>query len=477
MSQQKLNDPPAVWLAIPRFRPPCRHWRFSDLRHPKKHRQRQRAWRNPKSLAVLRRGYLLALSSLLIIRQMQVTRFNPDDFPDSPYAQQLRRKTLPLHFPPILEAAFTRVHLDEVRTRTRFWTVLALILALGFAARQLLMDHGWSSTIIIQSLVIVPVDLSLFFVVWTPLYSKWYLPSASFLAPLSGAGIAGVVAIAVTAGEPGRLAMITLFLMAAFFFMGLLLRSALATSLLTLLSFFVSGSFAGMPENHLLASTGFLLIAALLSAVIAWQTEVASRRRFLEVALIEELVDRDCLTGLKNRRAFDEHLTGLWQQSLRNDQHLAILFFDVDYFKHYNDEYGHQAGDLVLRRIAQAAEKYARRPLDFAARFGGEEFAVVLYDVDENTVGDIAERLRSAVEQLCIDHSRSRCAEVVTISIGAGIVRPEMGRTPQGLLQLCDEALYKAKARGRNRCVIDGQAEYDGLITGVYRNASIKELR
>jgi diguanylate cyclase (GGDEF)-like protein len=306
---------------------------------------------------------------------------------------------------------------------------------------------------------------------------RWYLRSASLLAPLYGAGVAAVVAIAVTAGDMGRLAMITLFVMAAFFFMGLLLRAALATSLVILLSFAVSGSLAGMPEEHLFASAGFLLIAALLSAVIAWQTEVTSRRRFLEEALIGELIERDGLTGLKNRRAFDEHLLRLWQQSLRSGGRLAMLFFDVDYFKRYNDEYGHQAGDAVLRRIAQTAKEFARRPFDFAARFGGEEFAVVLYDVEERFVVDLAERLRSAVERLGILHEKSDCAAVVTISIGVGIVQPVIGRTPQGLLQLCDQALYKAKAEGRNRCVIEGKAEYDDLVTGAYRNAEVRKLR
>lgn len=407
---------------------------------------------------------------------MQGTRLNLADFPDSPYAQELRRRTLRLRFPSILEAEFVRAHLDEARVRTRIWTILALVLALSFAARQWLVDYGWSRTVAIHLLVIVPAALSLFFLVWTPLYSTRYLPSATLLAPLYGAGVAAVVAIAVTAGDMGRLAMITLFIMAAFFFMGLLLRAALATSLVILLSFAVSGSFTGMPNGHLFATTGFLSIAALLSAVIAWQTEVTSRRRFLEVALTEELLERDGLTGLKNRRAFDERLLGLWQQSLRGDQRLAMLFFDVDYFKHYNDEYGHQAGDVVLRRIAQTAKEFARRPLDFAARVGGEEFAVVLYDIDENTVGDIAERLRRAVEQLHIEHKKSHCAGVVTISVGVAVVRPEMGRTPQGFLQLCDEALYEAKAHGRNRCVMEGKEQYEDLVTGAYRNAEIRKL-
>jgi diguanylate cyclase (GGDEF)-like protein len=231
-----------------------------------------------------------------------------------------------------------------------------------------------------------------------------------------------------------------------------------------------------MPEEQLLASTGLLSIAAALSAVIAWQTEVSSRRRFLEEALIDELIERDGLTGLKNRRAFDDYLLRLWQQSLRGGERLAILFFDVDYFKRYNDEYGHQAGDAVLRRIAQTAKEFARRPLDFAARFGGEEFAVVLYDAEERVVADIAERLRSAVERLRIEHRKSDCANVVTISIGAGSAQPAIGRTPEGLLQLCDEALYEAKAEGRNRCVIEGKAAYDGLITGAYRNVAVSKL-
>src|SRR5690348_1715952 len=140
------------------------------------------------------------------------------------------------------------------------------------------------------------------------------------------------------------------------------------------------------------------------------------------------------------------------QQALRDRRSLAVLLIDVDHFKAYNDRYGHQAGDNALRRVAQVVQSFARRPLDMAARYGGEEFVLALYDMTGEYVQEIAEDLRKEILALQVPHEDSPTASCVTASVGISVVRPKMGRSPDGAVQLADEALYSAKRGGRN-CV------------------------
>jgi diguanylate cyclase (GGDEF)-like protein len=180
------------------------------------------------------------------------------------------------------------------------------------------------------------------------------------------------------------------------------------------------------------------------------------------------MVARDGLTGIYNRRMFDERLGELWNQAVREQTPVAMLLIDIDCFKLFNDCYGHQAGDETLRRVATTLDTHARRPLDFTARYGGEEFATVLYDVDREFVDDVARRMRAEIETLAIPHERSTAAESLTVSVGAACVRPVPGRHLEGLIQLADEALYTAKHQGRNRVVVM-EAEYRSLKTGEFR--------
>src|SRR5262249_27210196 len=140
------------------------------------------------------------------------------------------------------------------------------------------------------------------------------------------------------------------------------------------------------------------------------------RRSFLERGLIREMASRDGLTGLRNRRAFDEHLERAWQQALRDRRRLAILLIDLDLFKSFNDRYGHQAGDEALLRIARVVGGFAQRPLDLAARYGGEELALILFDVSREHASKIAEHLRVAVANLGLEHLDRKPAQVVTVS-------------------------------------------------------------
>lgn len=170
---------------------------------------------------------------------------------------------------------------------------------------------------------------------------------------------------------------------------------------------------------------------------------------------LEKLSTTDQLTGLANRRSLDQFLEREWGRMARSGQSLSMLMCDVDFFKPFNDYYGHQAGDTCLRKIAEALQEVVRRPSDLLVRYGGEEFAVILPHTAETGARQMAERIRNAVESLGIEHIRSDACHTVTMSLGGCTLMPDPDSDWQPLLEKADSALYRAKTRGRNCVVFD----------------------
>ena len=167
---------------------------------------------------------------------------------------------------------------------------------------------------------------------------------------------------------------------------------------------------------------------------------------------LTRLSSLDGLTGISNRRQFDETLLREWRRLGRQGRPLSMLLCDVDYFKQFNDGYGHQVGDECLKAVARTLKDTLRRPADLVARYGGEEFAVILPDTEITGALQVAEAMRSAVEGLSITHSYSKGGNVVTISIGVASTTPSRtGSDSSALLKRADDALYRAKQAGRNR--------------------------
>ena len=171
---------------------------------------------------------------------------------------------------------------------------------------------------------------------------------------------------------------------------------------------------------------------------------------------LSRLVATDGLTGLANRRRFDEVLEHEWRRLGRNAGTLSLVLIDIDHFKAFNDLYGHIAGDDCLRQVARAIDGVVNRAADLSARYGGEEFACVLPETDNAGAMIIAARLLGAVSALTILHARSDVAEHVTISIGVATGPSRVGQSPLVLLGQADEQLYAAKAAGRNRAMTAG---------------------
>jgi two-component system chemotaxis family response regulator WspR len=166
---------------------------------------------------------------------------------------------------------------------------------------------------------------------------------------------------------------------------------------------------------------------------------------------LERLTNIDGLTGLSNRRYFNEYMEAEWKRAVRSKSPLSILMIDVDHFKQYNDTYGHIAGDDVLRKVAQCIKLGCRRSTDLAARYGGEEFAVVLPETPFTETQRLAEKLCHAIEALGLVHSGSSAAKYVTISVGGATTIPQRAESFFPLVDAADKSLYEAKRGGRNR--------------------------
>lgn len=167
--------------------------------------------------------------------------------------------------------------------------------------------------------------------------------------------------------------------------------------------------------------------------------------------LLEHLSSHDGLTGIPNRRSFDHMLDREWRRCRRDEANLSIVMIDIDFFKRYNDMYGHIAGDNCLRQIGKAVSQSVRRPGDFGARYGGEEFVLILPSTDEEGAKQVSQKLLSKIEDLKIIHEKSDVSPYVTVSIGICSFTPCGDISMEEAINSADSALYRAKEEGRNR--------------------------
>lgn len=183
--------------------------------------------------------------------------------------------------------------------------------------------------------------------------------------------------------------------------------------------------------------------------------ELLELKRQLETVnrQLEMLTVSDALTGIPNRRRLDQFLESEWRRSQRNALPLSLIMIDIDRFKEYNDHYGHPAGDVCLRKVAQALQSAIKRPSDLMARYGGEEFTAVLAETDSDSALRVVELLAQSIHDLAIPHPGSDVSTRLTVSQGLAATVPTGSISPRQLLQAADDALYAAKDGGRNRFV------------------------
>jgi len=246
---------------------------------------------------------------------------------------------------------------------------------------------------------------------------------------------------------------------------GLYIKGSPNDSLLLLQSFIAVFSLTSLILSAVIderTEARFLLtqsIASLEGQVIErtaklQQSETSLKQANLE---LEKLVNLDGLTQIANRRCFDDRLELEWERLSREQQPLSLLLFDVDYFKRYNDCYGHQLGDDCLNAIAQTVEQTLRRPADLVARYGGEEFVAILPNTDLDGASIVSEAIRSAIANLKIPHQNSDISDIVTVSVGVTSLTPNHQQKSSILIKQADVALYSAKQQGRNRAIVFDQ--------------------
>ena len=193
-----------------------------------------------------------------------------------------------------------------------------------------------------------------------------------------------------------------------------------------------------------------------VDSLVGFMFDITARKRAEDKIMqmqreLEVLSYRDSLTGVANRRMFDAMYPVEWAKARATREPLSLVVIDIDYFKQYNDHYGHMQGDECLRQVAEAMEAGASRSRDLCARMGGEEFVLLLPATDREAAHNVAERCRKLLAQKEIPHARSDAGRLMTISLGVGTIVPGSGDDPDVFLDSVDRRLYQAKAAGRDR--------------------------
>jgi diguanylate cyclase (GGDEF)-like protein len=299
---------------------------------------------------------------------------------------------------------------------------------------------------------------------------QWVAATAVFVTGMSVMVISGLAA---ADGQPQFQMGDVLVVVYATLFLGLLFRPVMIVASALMLAFVAIGMLLGVAPGHLIFASSVVFATTLMSVLSALRMERLLRANFIENRMLNDIAERDGLTGLYNRRMFDSLTNRLWLQAQRNQEALQIILVDIDHFKAYNDLYGHQAGDNCIRRVASIIARATKRPFDFCARYGGEEFALVLYSPSGTDPTALPERIRRETMALDIPHAHAETAEMLTISIGSATAQPDTKRSLAGLIQTADEALYRAKQLGRNRVLHVDSAESD-TPTGAFKVFAIK---
>ena len=401
---------------------------------------------------------------------------NPDEtqkliIDESAAARQLRAGFPWLRFENDLEQEFRR---EQIRARlpqvrSNLYLGGAIVLAFALLNTLVLGPVAHSSIYWIQFGMVLPALLMMIFLTHQRTAQKTYQRYGPIIVAFIGCSVVLVESRAAQAGVQILFVGVLLCSIYVYYLVGLLFYEALRAIAIIWCCYLAVGIVSALPEAGVLYNTLVLLIANIVGATVAYSFEMETRTHFLERRMLSETAARDGLTGLYNRRRFDEHLQTVWQMAQREGVTLALLLVDIDFFKRFNDRHGHQAGDECLKAVAAALARAARRPLDFTARYGGEEFALILYAPSRQYLQEIASRIHANVASLGIPHGDSGVAPTVTVSVGVAYVAPTLERSTAGFVQLADEALYDAKGEGRNRSVFS-EAAYADLETGSFQS-------
>lgn len=388
---------------------------------------------------------------------------NTQNFPDNVYSRQLSQGFQTLRFSPDLEQEY-RQHIAGTQARYQklalllvlaIWAVFAVVDVVKLQVLHVFPDVG--STVLVVLLIrwvvmagLVTQAAQLF---WQRTHGYSAITVAITLFIL-GCSTALLVVLYRVDGQEISDSVLLLLIIAAFFPLGLSVYGSIFVCLLTTLATGLLG--LAMLEAHQIAEhirlILMLLLAVVVGAVGGYIREHLQREQFLLKNYLSWQADHDPMTGLSNRRSFNQHLDLLLRQAQRDQIELSLVMVDIDHFKLFNDTYGHPAGDKALQKVGGVLKTFSRRPLDMAVRVGGEEFALLLYATSKEQLADMTQQLLSAIAALNIPHNASVTANHLTASVGGAIARPDDSH--DSLYQRADASLYQAKLAGRNRAML-----------------------
>jgi diguanylate cyclase (GGDEF)-like protein len=384
-----------------------------------------------------------------------------------------------LRFSGPMEQHFREGHLAMNLPRARTSTAIYLTLIVVVTAINLLGGLAPLSESVLEPIYVLriavasPALVVILFATYIPALRDRYQSIAAIAVIANGLAVMTISALAAGSGMPQFQMGDVLVVVYATLFLGLLYRAVVAVAICLVCAFVTIGLVLGVHSQDLVFAASVLVATSLMGVLSAARVERLMRTTFIETQLLNDIAERDGLSGLYNRRMFDTLTRRLWQQAQREQESLQIILVDIDHFKRFNDLYGHQAGDDCIRKVANVIARAARRPLDFCARYGGEEFALVLYAPSGIDPAALPEQLRREIMAQDVPHADSDAASVITVSVGSAIAEPGTKRSLAGLIQTADEALYRAKQIGRNRVLhIDsGSSE---TPTGAFKVFAVK---
>ena len=391
---------------------------------------------------------------------------------DSRVVSQLETGRPDMAFTPLMEKEFRDFCLSQVVSRGRLAATIAFILALAVTSIELIFGSPLLDQLpsLLPFVLLSPLLGIIVIATLIPALVRHYEAIAAVGITLAGLSGIYVAQMASLYGASYVLASVVLINLYACRFLGLSFVLGVALATFLVVAHIVIGLWVGLPLHEILYMTAVLGAATVVGTVSAYNWERTMRQTFIEQRLLNELAQRDGLTGLYNRRIFDDYIERVWRQARREQVAVEIIFVDIDHFKIYNDLYGHQAGDDCLRKVARVISGAAKRPFDFSARYGGEEFVLVLYGPPDDYARSVPEQLRQEIMELAIQHEGSHVAATITASVGVAIADPSSGRSLTGAIQAADEALYEAKQSGRNRVIFKDASESE-VETGNFRAA------
>jgi diguanylate cyclase (GGDEF)-like protein len=388
---------------------------------------------------------------------------------ESPIAQAQQRGYRWLRFPQPLELQYREDHRANAHGFVRMSLIVAFITFSGFA----LIDHWVINAINVTPDIVryglqLPVLAICLLATARRFYLRWYEAAIMVGAPLFGLGTVIMTCYAPAANIPligARLLLVSFFF---YFMLGLRLRHALFCNALVFVSFVAAAVLGLIPAAIGTYLTFALLCANIIGGSGAYALEHANRTAFLDRLSLEEMAARDGLTRLLNRQTFEFRARNQWRTATTLQRPVAILMIDVDYFKRFNDHYGHQAGDECLRRIAAAVREAINPSRDeLVARYGGEELIALLIDRSSADVEIAARNIVEHIVRQAIPHQASIVGEIVSVSVGATTPSIDPSMPFNALVNIADKALYTAKHQGRNRCVVLDPQSVSGNLSAL----------